>query len=133
LRTKGVGDGAVGEADEIDQPPVGLELAQQPVGQVAGHGQQRPGQPILGCGVRLSHGQGQGGVGAEPSWRHPGASCTRAPTAPGRHLADLDGARDLLEQALVISRRVLGDDHPDTLTSMNNLNAVRDDIQKLEA
>jgi hypothetical protein len=40
-------------------------------------------------------------------------------------LGDLDGARDLQEQALVARRRVLGDNHPDTLRSIDNLAQVR--------
>jgi hypothetical protein len=32
---------------------------------------------------------------------------------------------------LAASRRVLGDDHPDTLTSMNNLAAVRRELEEL--
>jgi len=35
-----------------------------------------------------------------------------------------DGARGLHEQALAACRRVLGDEHPNTLTSMNNLAAT---------
>ena len=34
------------------------------------------------------------------------------------------GARALLEQVLALRRRVLGDEHPDTLISMNNLAAT---------
>jgi tetratricopeptide (TPR) repeat protein len=34
---------------------------------------------------------------------------------------DLSGARKILEQVLGVCRRVLGEEHPDTLTSMNNL------------
>jgi hypothetical protein len=34
---------------------------------------------------------------------------------------DLVGARNLQEQVLAVSRRVLGEEHPDTLTAMNNL------------
>ena len=34
---------------------------------------------------------------------------------------DLAGARKLQEEMLAIRRRVLGPEHPDTLTSMNNL------------
>ena len=34
---------------------------------------------------------------------------------------DLTGARKLHEETLAIQRRVLGPEHPDTLTSMNNL------------
>src|SRR5690606_38885158 len=36
-------------------------------------------------------------------------------------------ARDMYEQALAIHRRVLSDEHPDTLTSMNNLALVLHD------
>jgi hypothetical protein len=43
-------------------------------------------------------------------------------------LGDIDGARELFEQALAGRQRVLGDDHPDTLASMNNLAAVRRDL-----
>ena len=35
-----------------------------------------------------------------------------------RKLGDLQGAHDLYEQALAGRRRVLGDDHPDTLQSI---------------
>jgi hypothetical protein len=45
-----------------------------------------------------------------------------------RALGDLPGARDLHEQALAGRRRVLGDDHSDTLTSMNNLTQVRREL-----
>ena len=38
-----------------------------------------------------------------------------------RTLGDLPGALGLQEQTLAGYRRVLGDDHPDTLTVMNNL------------
>ncbi len=34
---------------------------------------------------------------------------------------DLAGARSLQQQTLAVHRRVQGEDHPDTLTSMNNL------------
>jgi hypothetical protein len=37
----------------------------------------------------------------------------------------------LNEQALATRQRVLGDDHPDTLTSMNNLAAVRQELGEL--
>jgi hypothetical protein len=47
-----------------------------------------------------------------------------------RALGDLDGARMLLEQALAGRRRVLGDDHPATLTSMNNLAAVKQQLEE---
>lgn len=36
----------------------------------------------------------------------------------------LDAARDLYEQVLAARRRLLGEDHPDTLTSANNLAAI---------
>jgi hypothetical protein len=39
-------------------------------------------------------------------------------------LGDLHGARSLHDQVLAIRRRVFCDDHPDTLTSMNNLAEV---------
>ncbi|MEO5376095.1 MAG: tetratricopeptide repeat protein, partial [Alphaproteobacteria bacterium] len=38
-----------------------------------------------------------------------------------RSQGDLAGARALQEQALAVRRRVLGVEHPDTLTSMSNL------------
>jgi hypothetical protein len=41
-----------------------------------------------------------------------------------RGQGDLQGARDLHEQVLDAYRRVLGDEHPDTLNSMNNLAAT---------
>ena len=43
-------------------------------------------------------------------------------------LGDLDGARQLYEQVLAARQRLLGDDHPDTLHSMNQLTAVRQDL-----
>ena len=46
---------------------------------------------------------------------------------PGQHSraqGDLNGARELYEKVLEISRRILGEEHPDTLTSMNNLAAL---------
>jgi hypothetical protein len=52
----------------------------------------------------------------------------------GRTLADLDdlhGARDLLEQAVAGRQRVLGDDHPDTLISKDNLAAVQRKLEEL--
>jgi len=49
-----------------------------------------------------------------------------------RHaLGDLDGARELHEQVLAGRRRVLGDHHPDTLMSRNNLAAVRRELGEL--
>jgi hypothetical protein len=42
-----------------------------------------------------------------------------------RALGDLDGARRLFEQAFAGRRRVLGEDHPDTLASMSQLGEVR--------
>jgi len=44
---------------------------------------------------------------------------------------DLDGARGLLERALLIRQRRLGSDHPDTLGSMNDLAAVRQELGEL--
>ena len=38
-----------------------------------------------------------------------------------RAQGDLNGARELQEKVLEIRRRILGEEHPDTLTSMNNL------------
>ncbi len=38
-----------------------------------------------------------------------------------RALGDHAGARELHEQTLAARRRLLGDEHPDTLSSMNNL------------
>ena len=46
-------------------------------------------------------------------------------------LGDLDGARQLHEQALAGRWRVLGDDHPDTLESMNILAVVRRELGEL--
>jgi hypothetical protein len=43
-------------------------------------------------------------------------------------LGDLQGAYDLLEKALAGRRRMLGDSHPDTLTSMSNLARVRREL-----
>jgi hypothetical protein len=48
-----------------------------------------------------------------------------------RSLGDLQGARELHEQTMTARRRVLGNDHPDTLTSMNNLAAVRRELGEL--
>jgi Tetratricopeptide repeat len=45
-----------------------------------------------------------------------------------RVLGDPQGANELHEQTLTTRRRVLGDDHPDTLNSMNNLAAVRREL-----
>jgi Tetratricopeptide repeat len=42
-----------------------------------------------------------------------------------RNLGDLQGARDLHKQTLVSRRRLFGNDHPDSQTSMRNLAAVR--------
>ena len=36
----------------------------------------------------------------------------------------MEAARDLHQRTLDIFRRVLGDEHPNTLTSMNNLAAI---------
>ena len=47
------------------------------------------------------------------------------------NLGDLHDARDLLEQAVTGRRRVLGDDHHDTLGSMNNLTTVRHELGEL--
>jgi hypothetical protein len=44
-------------------------------------------------------------------------------------LGDLTGARDLLEQTLTTLRRVLGDDHPITLTAMNNLAQIQQELE----
>ena len=38
-----------------------------------------------------------------------------------RHQGDLAGARPLYERALAICEKVLGPEHPDTATSLNNL------------
>jgi hypothetical protein len=46
-------------------------------------------------------------------------------------LGDLDGAHKLLEQAVAGYRRVLGDDHPDTLNSVNNLAAIKQESSNL--
>jgi len=48
-----------------------------------------------------------------------------------RALGDLQGAQDLYEQALAGRRRVLGDDHPDTLASMTNLAETRRELDGL--
>jgi tetratricopeptide (TPR) repeat protein len=45
----------------------------------------------------------------------------------GYHLdsmGDYDGARPYYEKALEINRNVLGEEHPDTATSLNNLGAL---------
>ena len=44
--------------------------------------------------------------------------------ATRRDVGDLDGARQLHEQTLTARRRVLGEDHPDTLRSMNSLASI---------
>jgi hypothetical protein len=46
-------------------------------------------------------------------------------------LGDLRGARQLEEQALAARRRVPGDDHPDTLRSINNLAELKHQLEKL--
>ena len=48
-----------------------------------------------------------------------------------RNLGDLQGARELREQALAARRRVLGADHPDTLRSMNNLARIQQRLEEL--
>jgi hypothetical protein len=48
-----------------------------------------------------------------------------------RALGDLHDARDLLEQALAGRRRVLGEDHPDTLRSIKDLTQVQRDLGEL--
>jgi hypothetical protein len=48
-----------------------------------------------------------------------------------RDLGDLQGARELFEQALAGRRRVLGEDHPDTLQSRNDLAEVRRELGEL--
>jgi hypothetical protein len=52
--------------------------------------------------------------------------------ATRRDLGDLDGTRQLLKQALAGYRRVLGEDHPYTLTAMNNLATTRRDLGDLD-
>jgi tetratricopeptide (TPR) repeat protein len=47
--------------------------------------------------------------------------CLRREPEPHRDSGDLDRAIPLYEQALTGCRRVRGDDHPNTLTSVNNL------------
>ena len=46
-------------------------------------------------------------------------------------LCDLRAACKLHEHVLADRRRVLGGDHPDTLTSMNNLAAARNRLEEL--
>jgi hypothetical protein len=48
-----------------------------------------------------------------------------------RALGDLQGARDLHEQALAGYQRVFGDDHPDTLATINHLAEVRRELGEL--
>ena len=61
-----------------------------------------------------------------PGWSsRAAASIEPAPIPDERPAADLQGARDLLEEALAGYRRVLGDDHPVTLTSMSSLAMIR--------
>jgi hypothetical protein len=43
---------------------------------------------------------------------------------------ELGGARELQEQVLKVSRRVLGEQHPDTLSEMNNLMAIEEAERK---
>jgi tetratricopeptide (TPR) repeat protein len=49
-----------------------------------------------------------------------------------RALGNSLGARDLHEQCLEVRRRVLGDEHPDTLRSMNNLAFTLRDLGEIE-
>jgi hypothetical protein len=46
-------------------------------------------------------------------------------------LGDLQGAHDLHEQTLTGRRRLLGDGHPDTLISMNNLAELHRELDEL--
>jgi hypothetical protein len=46
-------------------------------------------------------------------------------------LGNLQGAYQLFEQAVAGRRWVLGEDHPDTLTTMNNLADVRRRLKQL--
>jgi hypothetical protein len=48
-----------------------------------------------------------------------------------RDLGDVDGALKLQEQTLAGSRRVRGDDHPDTLASMKALSTIRKEFDEL--
>jgi Tetratricopeptide repeat len=48
-----------------------------------------------------------------------------------RRLGELTAARDLCEQVLAARRRTLGEEHPDTLTSMNSLALVLYGLGKL--
>jgi tetratricopeptide (TPR) repeat protein len=43
-------------------------------------------------------------------------------------LGDYVGARPYYEQALAIRRKVLGEEHPDTATSLNNLGRLLEDM-----
>jgi Tetratricopeptide repeat len=45
---------------------------------------------------------------------------------------DSSGARKLLEEALSVRRRVLGEEHPDTLISLHNLCSILDKSDGLE-
>jgi hypothetical protein len=48
-----------------------------------------------------------------------------------RSLVDLHGARELHEQTLAAHRRMLGEDHPDTLASMDNLETMHRGLEEL--
>jgi hypothetical protein len=48
-------------------------------------------------------------------------------------LGDLEGAGQLHKHTLAARRRVLGEDHPDTLQSMNNLAATRWALDDLDS
>jgi hypothetical protein len=47
-----------------------------------------------------------------------------------RALGDLQHARELHQKTLTARRRVLGNDHPDTVTSVSNLAAVRRELDE---
>ena len=47
-------------------------------------------------------------------------------------LGNVQGARELHEAELEVSRRVRGEEHPDTLTSMHNLCRLQDESEGME-
>jgi hypothetical protein len=59
-----------------------------------------------------------------------GKACWTPDGRSGRGSGDLEGARQVHEQTLAARRRVLGDDHRDTLTSMSSLAQVEQELGK---
>ena len=46
-------------------------------------------------------------------------------------MGDLEGALPYLEQALAVRKKVLGEEHPDTAQSLNNMGALLKAMGKL--